>query len=145
MAYIPGVDRTQTMLLPESLEDYIGSDHAGRFLDAFVDGLKLERCGFLRTKPAETGRPPFSPGDLLKLYLWGYLNKVRSSRRLERECARNLEVIWLMRKLQPDFKTIADFRKDNAGACTSVFRPGRFFVLRAFARHTLNPRSSSTS
>ena len=122
MAFITGIDRSQTLLLPESLEDYLARDHPVRFLDAFVEGLRLERCGFARAQPAETGRPPFAPGDLLKLYLWGYLNKVRSSRRLERECARNLEVIWLMRKLQPDFKTIADFRKDNAGAFKSVFR-----------------------
>ena len=110
------------MLLPESLEDYIAADHPVRFLDAFVEGLRLERCGFARTRAAATGRPPFAPADLLKLYLWGYLNKVRSSRRLEAECGRNLEVIWLMGKLRPDFKTIADFRKDNAGAFKSVFR-----------------------
>src|SRR5258706_6845072 len=122
MTFIAGVDRSQALVLPESFEDYVAKDHPVRFLDAFVDGLRLERCGFARTRPAETGRPPFAPGDLLKLYLWGYLNKVRSSRRLERECARNLEVIWLMRKLRPDFKTIADFRKDNACAFKSVFR-----------------------
>lgn len=122
MGYITGSDRSQGLLLPESLEEYIGRDHSVRFLDAFVDGLDLAQCGFGRTKPADTGRPPFSPGDLLKLYLWGYLNQTRSSRRLERECARNLEVIWLLRKLQPDFKTIADFRKDNAKAFKMVFR-----------------------
>jgi transposase len=122
MAYIVGFDRKQSMLLPESLEDYIGADHPVRFVDAFVDGLDLARCGFGRTQPRETGRPPFAPGDLLKLYRWGYLNQIRSSRRLERECARNLELIWLMGKLQPDFKTIADFRKDNAKAFKSVFR-----------------------
>jgi len=122
MGYIAGSDRSQGFLLPESLEDYIGGDHAVRFLDAFVDGLDLEKCGFERAKPADTGRPPFSPGDLLKLYLWGYLNQTRSSRKLEKECARNLEVIWLMRKLQPDFKTIADFRRDNAKAFKMVFR-----------------------
>ena len=77
------------MLLPESLEEYISGEHPVRLIDAFVDGLKLEQCGFARTKPAETGRPPFPPGDLLKLYLRGYLNKVRSSRCLERECRRN--------------------------------------------------------
>ncbi len=122
MGYIAGSDRNQGLLLPESLEEYIGGDHPVRFLDAFVDGLDLAGCGFVRTKPADTGRPPFSPGDLLKLYLWGYLNQTRSSRRLERECARDLEVIWLMRKLQPDFKTIADFRKENAKAFKMVFR-----------------------
>jgi transposase len=122
MSYITGVDRNQTMLLPETLEDYIAADHPVRFIDAFIDGLNLSQCGFGRTQPAATGRPPFAPGDLLKLYLWGYLNRTCSSRRLERECTRNLEVIWLMRKLQPDFKTIADFRKDNARAFKMVFR-----------------------
>ena len=111
MACTTGVDRIQGMLLPESLEDYIASDHPVRFLDALVDGLDLARCGFGRTQPAGTGRPGFAPGDLLKIYVWGYLNHMGSSRRLERECTRNLEVTWLMRKLQPDFKTIADFRK----------------------------------
>jgi transposase len=116
------MDRSQTLLLPESLDDYVSAQHPVRFLDAFVEGLDLKGCGFRRSEAAETGRPPFAPGDLLKLYLWGYLNKVRSSRRLELECARNLELLWLMRKLQPDFKTIADFRKDNAGAFKKVFR-----------------------
>ena len=122
MCFITGMDRSQTLLLPESLEDYVGAQHPVRFLDAFVEGLDLAACGFARTKAADTGRPPFAPGDLLKLYLWGYLNKVRSSRRLELECGRNLELLWLLRKLQPDFKTIADFRKDNAGAFKKVFR-----------------------
>lgn len=122
MSFITGMDRSQTLLLPESLDDYVSAQHPVRFLDAFVEGLDLKGCGFGRTEAAETGRPPFAPGDLLKLYLWGYLNKVRSSRRLELECARNLELLWLMRKLQPDFKTIADFRKDNAGAFKKVFR-----------------------
>ena len=122
MSFILGMARSQTLLLPESLEDYVGAQHPVRFLDAFVEGLNLKACGFGRTEAAETGRPPFAPGDLLKLYLWGYLNKVRSSRRLELECGRNLELLWLLRKLQPDFKTIADFRKDNAGAFKKVFR-----------------------
>ena len=122
MSFILGMDRSQTLLLPESLEDYVGAQHPVRFLDAFVEGLDLKACGFGRTEAAQTGRPPFAPGDLLKLYLWGYLNKVRSSRRLELECGRNLELLWLMRKLQPDFKTIADFRRDNAGAFKKVFR-----------------------
>jgi transposase len=116
------MDRSQKLLLPESLEDYVSAQHPVRFLEAFVEGLDLKACGFVRTEAAETGRPPFAPGDLLKLYLWGYLNKVRSSRRLELECGRNLELLWLMRKLRPDFKTIADFRRDNAGAFKKVFR-----------------------
>ena len=122
MSFILGVDRSQTLLLPESVEEYVGAEHPVRFLDAFVDGLDLAACGFARTEAADTGRPPFAPADLLKLYLWGYLNKVRSSRRLELECGRNLEVLWLLRKLQPDFKTIADFRRDNAKAFQAVFR-----------------------
>ena len=122
MSFIAGLDRSQTLLLPECLEDYVSAQHPVRFLEAFVEGLDLAACGFARTTAADTGRPPFAPGDLLKLYLWGYLNKVRSSRRLELECGRNLELLWLMRKLQPDFKTIADFRRDNAGAFKAVFR-----------------------
>jgi transposase len=122
MAYIRGVDRQQKLLLPESLEEYVGAEHPVRFIDAFVEGLDLGACGFGRAVAAATGRPPYAPGDLLKLYLWGYLNRVRSSRGLERECGRNLEVLWLLGKLAPDFKTIADFRKDNAGAFKAVFR-----------------------
>ena len=122
MSFITGMDRSQTLLLPECLEDYVGVQHPVRFLEAFVEGLDLAACGFARTTAADTGRPPFAPGDLLKLYLWGYLNKVRSSRRLQLECGRNLELLWLLRKLQPDFKTIADFRRDNAAAFKAVFR-----------------------
>jgi transposase len=122
MSYISGADRKQTMLLPESLDDYVGDQHAVRFLDAFVDGIKLEKLGFDRARPAETGRAPYAPADLLKLYLWGYLNRVVSSRRLGVECGRNLEVIWLMRKLQPCFKTISAFRKANRKALKAVFR-----------------------
>ena len=101
MCFITGMDRSQTLLLPESLEDYVSAQHPVRFLEAFVEGLDLKACGFVRTEAADTGRPPFAPGDLLKLYLWGYLNKVRSSRRLELECGRNLELLWLMRKACP--------------------------------------------
>jgi transposase len=122
MTHVRGADREQSVLLPESLDDYVQAEHPVRFIDAYVDSLDLRECGFPRTVTATTGRPPYSPGDLLKLYIWGYLNRVRSSRGLETECGRNLEVIWLMRKLQPDFKTIADFRKDNATAFKAVFR-----------------------
>ncbi len=97
-----------------------------RFIDAFVDGLDLAAAGFARVEAKATGRPGYAPGDLLKLYIYGYLNRVRSSRRLEREAQRNIEVIWLLRSLKPDFKTIADFRRDNRGAFKSVFRQ---FVL----------------
>jgi len=108
--------------LPESLEDYVGPDNAVRFIEAFVEGLDLRALGFGRVKPKATGRPGYDPADLLKLYIYGYLNRVRSSRRLEAECHRNLEVIWLLRRLAPDFKTIADFRRDNRTSFRQVFR-----------------------
>ncbi len=97
-----------------------------RFLDAFVEHLDLQSLGFTRANPAHTGRPSYHPGDLLKLYLYGYLNRIRSSRRLEKEAQRNVEVMWLINKLTPDFKTIADFRKDNHTAFKPLFRQ---FVL----------------
>ncbi len=110
------------MLLPASIDDYVGPDNPVRFIDAFVDQLDLAALGFVRSHPERTGRPGYHPGDLLKLYIYGYLNRVRSSRRLEVETRRNIEVIWLMRQLAPDFKTIADFRKNNRGAFRAVFR-----------------------
>ena len=126
MAHISGHDRSQTLLLPEAVEDYVGSDNPVRFIDAFVDGLDLTAAGFACVTAKATGRPGYAPKDLLKLYIYGYLNRVRSSRRLEAETHRNIEVIWLMRHLKPDFKTIADFRADNRNAFRSVFRQ---FVL----------------
>ena len=105
-----------------AVDDYVGSDNPVRFIDAFVDGLDLVAAGFARVQPKAMGRPGYAPGDLLKLYIYGYLNRVRSSRRLEAECHRNIEVIWLLRTLKPDFKTIADFRADNRAAFKSVFR-----------------------
>lgn len=126
MAHITGHDRSQTLLLPESLDDYIGPENPVRFIEAFVDGLDLAAAGFARVPPKETGRPGYAPADLLKLYVYGYLNRVRSSRRLEAETHRNIEVIWLLRHLKPDFKTIADFRCDNRNAFRPVFRQ---FVL----------------
>ena len=122
MTHITGEDRSQILLLPEAVEDYVGPDNPVRFIDAFVDGLDLEAAGFRRVRPKGTGRPGYDPRDLLKLYIYGYLNRIRSSRRLEVETHRNLEVIWLMRRLQPDFKTIADFRRDNRTAFRHVFR-----------------------
>ena len=126
MAHISGHDRSQMLLLPEAVDDYVGPDHPVRFIEAFVDGLDLEAAGFARVEPKPTGRPGYAPADLLKLYIYGYLNRIRSSRRLEAEAGRNLEVIWLLRHLQPDFKTIADFRRDNRNAFRQVFRA---FVL----------------
>ncbi len=126
MHHIQGCDRNQTLLLPNSVDDYIGPDNPVRFVDAFVEQLDLQGIGFWRVEPKETGRPGYHPADLLKLYIYGYLNRVRSSRRLEAETRRNLEVMWLLRELTPDFKTIADFRKDNRSAFKPVFRQ---FVL----------------
>jgi len=126
MNYIAGSDRGETLLLPEVLDDYITPENPVRFVDAFVAQLDLNRAGFTNAQLNETGRPPYDPGDLLRLYLYGYLNRVRSSRGLEREAARNLELIWLLRKLRPDFKTIADFRRDNGKAIKAV---GREFIV----------------
>ena len=122
MAHLSGSDRSQLLLLPETVDDYVGPDNAVRFIDAFVDSLDLAAAGFGRVAPKATGRPGYDPADLLKLYIYGYLNRVRSSRRLEIEAHRNIEVIWLMRQLMPDFKTIADFRRDNRHAFRQVFR-----------------------
>ena len=113
MNHRTGLDRSQTLLFPERLEDYIGPENPVRFLDAFAGSLNLHTLGFARARCADTGRPPYDPAALLKLYLYGYLHRVRSSRLLEAECHRNVEVLWLLGKLTPDFKTIADFRKDN--------------------------------
>src|SRR5947209_6316902 len=126
MTHLAGCDRSQTLLLPESLDDSVGPENPVRFIEAFVDGLDLAAAGFGRVRPKETGRPGYAPADLLKLYIYGYLNRVRSSRRLEAETHRNVEVIWLLRHLKPDFKTIADFRRDNRNAFRPVFRQ---FVL----------------
>ena len=126
ITHIAGLERDQLLLLPEAVDDYVGSDNPVRFIDAFVDGLDLTAAGFLRVEAKAMGRPGYAPGDLLKLYIYGYLNRVRSSRRLETECHRNIEVLWLLRTLKPDFKTIADFRRDNRAAFRAVFRQ---FVL----------------
>src|SRR6516165_4420992 len=126
MTYIIGYDRSQLLLLPEAVDDYVDSDNPVRCIYAFVEGLDLAPASFRRVEPMVAGRPGYAPADLLKLYIYGYLNRVRSSRRLEAETHRNIEVIWLLRHLKPDFKTIADFRRDNRSASRSVFRQ---FVL----------------
>lgn len=120
MGHIRGMDRTQQVLLPETIDDYVGPENPVRFLDAFVDKLDLGRMGFKRAVAARTGAPGYHPGTLLKLYVYGYLYQIRSSRRLEREAKRNLELIWLLGKLQPDFKTIADFRRDHPDQVRAV-------------------------
>jgi len=126
MNHINGVVREQITLLPEAIEDYISAENPVRFLDAFVDQLDTLKSGFCHAEVKETGRPPYNPKDLLKLYLYGYLNRIRSSRLLERETQRNLEVFWLLKRLQPDHKTISDFRRMNAIALREVFKQ---FVL----------------
>jgi len=115
-----GVERSQTTLFPERLEDWVGDDNPVRVIDVFVEGLDLFDLGFDRVMPKQTGAPAYHPADLLKLYIYGYLNRVQSSRRLEREAGRNVEVMWLTGRLVPDHKTIADFRKDNGRAIRKV-------------------------
>ena len=122
MAHISGEDRSQLLLLPDAIDDYVGPDNPVRLIDAFVDGLDLIGAGFERVRAKSPGRPGYAPADLLKLYIYGYLNRIRSSRRLEVETHRNLEVIWLLRRLRPDFKTIADFRRVNRDAFRQAFR-----------------------
>lgn len=127
MGHIQGQSRHQSTLFPPSLDELIPADHPVRVIDAFVESLDLAALAFAKTAPAATGRPPYHPGDLLKLYLYGYLNQVRSSRRLEREAARNIELLWLLNRLCPDFKTIANFRKDNPPAIVGVCRAFTLF------------------
>ncbi|HWT76410.1 MAG TPA: IS1182 family transposase [Mobilitalea sp.] len=122
MKYIQGQDRHQISIFPECIEDYIDENSPVRVIDAFVESLNLTEAGFCRTAPKETGRPPYDPKDLLKLYVYGYFNKIRSSRKLMAESTRNVELFYLLKKLTPDFRTIADFRKDNAKALKNVFR-----------------------
>ena len=120
MGYIRGADRNEVLLFPECVEDYISADNPVRFIEAFIESLDLAELGFVRATPAETGRPAYDPAAMLRLYVYGYLNRVRSSRMLEREAKVNVEVMWLLGKLVPDFKTIADFRKDNLAALKGV-------------------------
>jgi transposase len=122
MGHVTGQCRYQATLFPERLDEVVGGDHPVRVIDAFVDSLDLAELGFSKVAAEATGRPPYEPGDLLKLYVYGYLNQVRSSRRLEREAQRNVEVMWLINRLAPAFKTIADFRKDHAKAIIGVCR-----------------------
>jgi transposase len=110
--FIEGDERSQITLLPECLDDYIGEENPVRVVDAFVEELDLHALGFEGVAPADTGRPSYHPSVVLKIYIYGYLNRVQSSRRLERECQRNVELMWLTGRLAPDFKTIADFRRD---------------------------------
>ena len=122
MGYIRGADRNQIILFPECMDEYISDDNSVRVIDEYVEQLDIKNLGFDKAESACTGRPAYNPKDLLKLYIYGFLNRIRSSRRLEQEGIRNIEVIWLLKKLRPDFKTIADFRKNNKKAIKNVFR-----------------------
>ena len=122
MEFISGDNRNQIILLPDSVDDYVDDNNAVRVIDAYINGLDLTELGFAKPEPNDTGRPMYDPKDLLKLYVYGYMNRIRSSRRLETETKRNLEVIWLLGKLSPDHKTISRFRHDNTGALKNVFR-----------------------
>lgn len=124
--FIQGSDRTQGILLPAQLDDYVTAENPVRVIDVFVDELDLATLGFEGVTSADTGRPAYHPADLLKLYIYGYLNRIQSSRRLEREAQRNIELMWLTGRLAPDFKTIANFRKDNGVGIRNVCRQ---FVL----------------
>jgi len=123
--FIEGETRTQATLFPEQLDDYVTEENAVRVIDVFIDGIDLSGLGF-KTEPADTGRPAYHPSTMIKLFTYGYLNRIQSSRRLEREAGRNVELMWLLGCLAPDFKTIADFRKNNTKAITRVCRE---FVL----------------
>jgi transposase len=125
--FIEGEERSQVALLPDCLDDFVGEDNPVRIIDAFIGELDLETLGFDGLTPAASGRPSYHPAVLLKVYIYGYLNRIQSSRRLERECQRNLELMWLTGRLAPDFKTIADFRRDSGNGIQNVCR--RFVVL----------------
>ena len=120
--FVEGIDRSQSSLFPAVLDDYVAEDNPVRAIEAFADGLDLGQLGFTRVEALVTGRPGYHPATLLKIYIYGYLNRIPSSRRLERECQRNIELVWLTGQLAPDFKTIADFRKDNGKAICEVCR-----------------------
>jgi transposase len=125
LGYIQGESRQQQSLFPPTLDDFVPADHVCRVIEAFVDKLEMGGLGFQRAEPADTGRPGYDPRDLLKLYLYGYLHQVRSSRRLEAECRRNVEVMWLLGRLSPDYKSIAEFRRMHGEA---VSRAGAHLV-----------------
>jgi transposase len=130
MDYIHGFDRRQEILFPKMIEDYVSDENPVRFIEAFVEIQDLKELGFKHSELKATGRPPYNPYDLSKLYLYGYLNSLRSSRKLMKECSRNVEVMWLLKNLTPDFKTIADFRKDNPASIKKLFKSFVFFCKR---------------
>ncbi|WP_136037979.1 transposase, partial [Candidatus Colwellia aromaticivorans] len=120
--HIKGQSRTQATLFPEALDDFVTDENPVRVIDAFVDSVDLASLGFEKVKTKATGRPCYHPGMMLKLYIYGYLNRIQSSRRLEKETHRNVELMWLLERLTPDFKTIADFRKDNSTGIKNTCR-----------------------
>jgi transposase len=120
--FLEGADRTQVTLLPECLDDYVAEDNPVRVVDAYVEELDLQELGFVCAEPAATGRPAYHPAVLLKIYIYSYLNRVQSSRRLEREAHRNVELMWLTERMAPAFKAIADFRRDNGTGIGNVCR-----------------------
>jgi transposase len=122
MGYIQGEDRNQIILLPECINDYITEENTVKIIDAFVETVNLNKLEFKKAVPSKTGRPPYNPHDLLKLLIYGYVNAIRSSRKLENETRRNLELMWLLKRLTPDYKTISDFRRDNKEALKKVFK-----------------------
>ena len=125
--FVEGEERSQSVMFPERLDDWVSEENPVRVVDVFVDELNLKVLGFERATAAATGRPGYHPATLLKIYIYGYLNRIASSRRLERECQRNIELVWLTRRLVPDFKTLADFRRDNGPAIRKVC--AQFVVL----------------
>lgn len=122
MRHKQGESRQQSTLFPETLDEYVSADNPVRVIDAFIDTLDMQQLGFSYASTKETGRKPYSPADMLKLYTYGYLNQIRSTRRLEKECHRNVEVLWLMKRLAPDFKTISNFRQQNSKAIGQACR-----------------------
>jgi transposase len=137
VGFVEGVDRGQSTLFPARLDEYVTEDNPVRAVDVFVDGLNLDKLGFIGVQPLDTGRPSYHPRMMLKLYIYGYLNRVPSSRRLERECQRNIEMIWLTGQLAPDFKTIADFRKDNGKAKDESNISSNLYFVSFFGRPAL--------
>src|ERR1700694_4860162 len=134
--FIEGEDRSQSTLFSEHLDEYIATDNPVRVIDVFVDELDLVSLGFEGMQAEATGRPGYHPASLLKIYIYGYLNRIQSSRRLERETQRNVELIWLTGRLMPDFKTIADFRKDNGTRRSAEGRRSRARRFRSAIRYT---------
>lgn len=133
MGYIRGEAREQGALFPVTLEELVPAEHLVRVIDLWVGGLDMMQLGFAKARPAGTGRPPYDPADLLKLYLYGYLNQIRSSRKLERESQRNIEVLWLLNRLTPDHKTIANFRRENGAAFAAAVPQLRLLLSRCGA------------